>query len=63
MNRNIGLYCGIFSLVLYIGLIVFVIARLPIKLDTLLMFSWPIIPGIIGSFLFYRMDQKGVWKE
>lgn len=63
MNKNLGLYCGLFSLVIYIGLIVFVIARLPVKLDTLLMFSWPILPGIVGSFIFYRMDQKDAWNK
>lgn len=63
MNKNTGLYCALFSLFLYALLVVFVILRLPVKMDTFVLLSWPIVPGIIGSFIFYRMDQNGSWEK
>ncbi len=63
MNKNTGLYCALFSLFLYVLLVVFVILRLPVKMDTLALLSWPIVPGIIGSLVFYRMDRSGSWEK
>lgn len=62
-NTNLGLYCLAAGLSFYIFVILKIIINLPIKIDTLLLFSWPILPGIIGSYIFYRMDNSGTWRN
>jgi hypothetical protein len=62
-NKNFGLYCSLACVIVYIFLNVYVIAKLPIKLDTFLLFSWLVVPGIIGGLVFYHMDKNGLWGE
>ena len=61
INKKLGLYCLSAGLALYIFIILKIVINLPIKIDTLLLFSWPLIPGIIGSYVFYRIDKDENW--
>lgn len=62
-DKYIGLYCSLACVILYIFLNACIIAKLPIKLDTFILFSWLVVPGIIGGLVFYHMDKKGLWGD
>lgn len=63
MNANkLGLYCSSFGIAFWLILVFGLIIKLPIKLPTLILLSWPILPGIIGGFIFYNLDKSDSWK-
>ncbi|MCF7935894.1 MAG: hypothetical protein K9L28_06120 [Synergistales bacterium] len=62
-NRNVGLWCALASTAIFAFLIFGFIMKMPVKVDTLILFSWPILPGIIGSLIFFFRDRAGHWDQ
>ena len=63
INKNLGLYCLAGASALYVFYVLKIVMSLPVKIDTLLLLSWPTLPGVIGSYIFYKMDKNGSWKN
>lgn len=61
MNKNLGMYCALVGLAVYGFLVFGIVLRLPVKIDTFVMFSWPVVPGIIGALILYYRDKTGYW--
>lgn len=61
INKKTGLYCAILCIAVWLGLMIVIVAKLPHKLDTVIMLSWPALPGVIGGLAFYRMDKNECW--
>lgn len=61
INKKLGLYCSAVGIVFYLFVILKIIMQLPVKTGTLILFSWPILPGIIGGYIFYRIDKNESW--
>ena len=62
-NSKLGLYWAIGGLAFYVFLNIFIVFQLPEKMDTFLVFSWVVLPGIIGGVIFQVMDTKGLFKD
>lgn len=61
-KRYVGLYCSLIGTLFYILIIFGLIVKLPVKLPTFILLSWPILPGIVSGIIFYKMDICGSWK-
>lgn len=61
MNCKTGLYCVVASLAVWFLIMLVIVLKLPVKSDTVVMLSWPTLPGLVGGWIFYRMDKKGEW--
>ncbi len=61
MNCKTGLYCVFASLAVWLLIITVIVLKLPVKMDTVVMLSWPTLPGVLGGWVFYRMDKNGEW--
>ena len=61
VNKNVGLYCAAASFCVWLVIIFLVVAKLPVKIDTFILLSWPVLPGVIGGYIFYKMDKNGSW--
>lgn len=60
-NKKIGLYCMVASILVEMFVVMKIVINIPVKLDTLLLLSWPILPGVAGGYLFYLMDRDNKW--
>ena len=63
IKSNVGLYWAIFGIVFYAFLNIFIVLQLPEKVDTLLIFSFVVLPGIIGGVIFQMKDTKGLFRD
>lgn len=61
MDKNIGLCCALASAAIWLAIMLLVVVRLPVKIDTFLMLSWPVLPGVVGGLLFQKKDREGSW--
>lgn len=59
MNKNIGVICSVASFFVWLTVMLVIVVKLPIKQDTIIMLSWPTVPGIIGGMIFQKKDRKG----
>jgi drug/metabolite transporter (DMT)-like permease len=62
-NRYVGLICALVSLGIYLFLVFGIVMQLPVKADTFIMFSWPVVPGIIGGLVFFYKDMHKHWDD
>jgi len=62
-QKYLGLYFALIGFSFYVFLNIYIVFKLPKKIDTFLVFSWACLPGIIGGIIFFIMDLKGVWRE
>lgn len=62
-KSKVGLYWAIFGFVFYAFLNIFIVLQLPEKVDTFLIFSFVILPGVVGGLIFQMMDTKGLFKD
>lgn len=60
-KKYLGLLCSMWGVAFWLLLIFGLILRLPVKLPTFILLSWPVLPGIICGVIFYRMDANGSW--
>lgn len=63
MNRRVGLYCSVACFVIWLLVMVVIVSKLPVKLDTIVMLSWPLLPGVAGGLYFYYLDKNCNWDE
>lgn len=61
MDKNIGLICALASFVIWAGVMVVIVMRLPVKMDTMILLSWPVLPGIVGGLVFQKKDRENDW--
>lgn len=61
-KSKLGLYCSAFGTAFWLFVVFGLVMKLPVKTPTLLLLSWPILPGIICGYVFYKMDEKGCWR-
>jgi len=62
-KTNVGLYWALVGLSFYTFLLVAIVFQLPQKIDTFIVFSWVVLPGVIGGTIFQFMDKKGMFKD
>lgn len=60
-KKYFGLYCSAVSIAIWLLMMIIVVRVLPVKLDTALIFSWPVLPGAVGGYIFYRAECAGKW--
>lgn len=63
MNRKEGLYYAGISFCFWLCIMLTITWYLPVWLDTMIMLSWTILPGVVGGLVFYVKDNSGQWDE
>lgn len=61
-KSKLGLYCSAFGIMFWLFIVLGLVIKLPVKTPTLILLSWPILPGIICGYVFYKMDEKDCWR-
>lgn len=61
MDKKIGIICALASFLIWAFIVVVIVTKLPVKADTFILLSWPVLPGIVGGLAFQKKDREKSW--